>query len=69
MYVQLTKEQGQELQKMRQNTGYPMKIICEMMNCSVSKIKAIEYATQKVDQNFLEKMIKKYKSISKYRER
>ena len=67
MYVQLTKEQGQELQKMRQDTGYSMKIICEMMDCSASKIKAVEYATQKVNHDFLKKMIKKYKSILKYR--
>jgi hypothetical protein len=67
VYVELTKEQKLELQKMRKNTGYSMQAICEMMHCSASKIKALEYAKTKVDSDFLEKIIKKYKSILKYR--
>ena len=67
-YPVLTKEEGEELRRMRKEAGITIPQIAEYMHTYPSRITEVERGSERVDPDFLERLKKRYQLIIKYKD-
>jgi DNA-binding transcriptional regulator YiaG len=67
-YPLLTKEEQEELKKMRKEANISIPKIAEYMHTYPSKIQQLESGRKGVDPDFLEKVKKRYQLLIKYKD-
>ena len=67
-YLLLTKEEQQELRRMRKEAGISIPKMAEYMHTYPSKIQQLESGKKWVDPDFLEKVKKRYQLLIKYKD-
>ena len=67
-YLLLTKEEQQELRRMRKEAGISIPKMAEYMHTYPSKIQQLESGKKGVDPDFLEKVKKRYQLLIKYKD-
>lgn len=67
-YPLLTKEEQEELKKMRKEANISIPKIAEYMHTYPSKIQQLESGKKGVDPDFLEKVKKRYQLLIKYKD-
>ena len=67
-YPVLTKEEGEELRRMRKEAGITIPQIAEYMHTYPSRITEVERGNKGVDPDFLERLKKRYQLIIKYKD-
>ena len=67
-YLLLTKEEQQELRRMRKEAGISIPKMAEYMHTYPSKIQQLESGKKGVDPDFLEKVKKRYRLLIKYKD-
>ncbi len=67
-YPLMTKEEQQELRRMRKEAGISIPKIAEYMHTYPSKIQQLESGKKGVDPDFLEKVKKRYQLLIKYKD-
>ena len=67
-YPLLTKEEQEELKKMRKEASISIPKIAEYMHTYPSKIQQLESGRKGVDPDFLEKVKKRYQLLIKYKD-
>jgi len=67
-YLLLTKEEQQELRRMRKEAGISIPKMAEYMHTYPSKIQQLESEKKGVDPDFLEKVKKRYRLLIKYKD-
>ena len=68
-YVELSVDQSEQLKVLRQMANVSLSEICRLMDCSTSKIAGIERGKCKVDKEFLDRLLKRYNLILKYKDK
>ena len=68
-YVELSIDQSEQLKVLRQMANVSLSEICRLMDCSTSKITGIERGKGKVDKDFLDRLLKRYNLILKYKDK
>lgn len=66
-YPVLTKEEGEELRRMRKEAGIPIPKIAEYMHTYPSRISELERGNKGVKPDFVERLKKRYQLIIKYK--
>ena len=64
----MTKEEQQELKRMRKEAGISIPKIAEYMHTYPSKINLLECGIKGVDPDFLERLKKRYQLLIKYKD-
>lgn len=67
-YPLLTKEEQEELRRMRKEANISIPKIAEYMHTYPSKIQQLESGKKGVDPDFLEKVKKRYQLLIKYKD-
>ena len=67
-YPLLTREEGEELRKMRKEAGITIPQIAAYLHTYPSKITEVERGSKGVDPDFLERLKKRYQLIIKYKD-
>jgi len=67
-YPLLTKEEQEELKKMRKEANISIPKIAEYMHTYPSKIQQLESGRKGVDPDFLERVKKRYQLLIKYKD-
>ena len=67
-YLLLTKEEQEELRRMRKEANISIPKIAEYMHTYPSKIQQLESGKKGVDPDFLEKVKKRYQLLIKYKD-
>lgn len=68
-YVELSIDQSEQLKVLRQMANVSLSEICRLMDCSTSKVVGIERGKGKVDKDFLDRLLKRYNLILKYKDK
>lgn len=68
-YLELNIDQIEQVKVLRKMADVSLSEICRLMDCSTSKITGIERGKGKVDKDFLDRLLKRYNLILKYKDK
>lgn len=68
-YVEIDIDQVEQLKLLRKMANISVSEISRLMSCSVHKIGSIERGKGRIDKDFLDRLLKRYNLIIKYKDK